>query len=62
MTLSEKVVEVDEGFGDISVVEVKDVKEFIKKARELLDESMSGGCDRDYVLGIFDKLAGDKLN
>lgn len=46
---------------DNAVIQMRDVKEFIKLVRQLLDDTMSGGCDRGYVLGKFDKLAGDRL-
>lgn len=46
---------------DHAVIQRTDVKEFVKLVRQLLDDTMSGGCDREYVLGKFDKLAGDRL-
>ncbi|GAH97112.1 unnamed protein product, partial [marine sediment metagenome] len=36
-------------------------KEFIKKARKILENCISGGCDEKLILSNFDKLAGDKL-
>lgn len=39
----------------------EDVKNFTKEVRQLLDDTMSGGCDREFVLKQFDTLAGDAL-
>jgi hypothetical protein len=36
--------------------------ENIKKAKELLDDCMSGGCDREMVLKQFDEIFKEQLN
>lgn len=60
MSLSDKIKE--EFMGTcVSYIRASDVKDFIKLAREMLDDCMSGGCDRELVLSDFDKLAGDDL-
>ena len=37
-------------------------EENIKKAKELLDDCMSGGCDREMVLKQFDDIFKQQLN
>ena len=52
--LSEKIVGMPNEWAD-------DIKEFIKRAREILSNCISGGCDEELILSNFDKLAGKKL-
>lgn len=37
----------------LAICEMQDIK---KKARQLLDDTMSGGCDREMVLKQFDNI------
>lgn len=65
MSLSDKSWEVNSntsGDPNKDAIDVKDVKEFIKKLKEdVKDNSLDGLITMDFVLLWIDKLAGDDL-
>ena len=56
--LSEKIIE---GKVIKGLISQENVKEFIRRAKKILENSIDSGCDEEYVLRKFDELAGEKL-
>jgi len=49
--------DMDEGI----VYHEEDVKEFIRRLKEITKDCMSSSCDEEVVMSRIDKLAGNKL-
>jgi len=59
--LSEKIFDSPELHRCYNHITVEDVKEFIRLAREILENCIDSGLDNEMILSNFDKLAGEKL-